>query len=158
MTRFHTLRLAAVGIVALILEVTALDAVAWRGGRPELLLLLACFAALYAREPSQGLLAAWILGVLKDSASTGLFGWHALLYLGVALAMSRLRHFVPREHPAIQLGLGAGAAAVVGIACVVGSGIPASVWMPRLAVSCALTGLLAPLLLTTLPSARFLGR
>jgi rod shape-determining protein MreD len=158
MTRYHTLRLAGVGIVALVLEVTALDAVAWRGGRPELLLLLACFAALYSREPSQGLLAAWVLGLLKDAASASLFGWHALLFLAVAVAMSRLRQLVPREHPAIQLGLGAGAAMMVGIACVAGAGIPAGVWMPRLAVSCVLTGLLAPLLLMTLPSARFLGR
>lgn len=161
MTRYRTLRLASLGAVALVLELTVLDVYAWKGARPELLLLLACFAALFAREESQALLACWILGLFKDLASVGPPGWHALLFLGLGAVVFRFRQLINLEHLASQIALSAGAAAALATATaalvtVTAGGVPASLWIARLTASVLLTALLGPCLISGLAGLRFL--
>ncbi|MBI2931004.1 MAG: rod shape-determining protein MreD [Planctomycetes bacterium] len=159
--RYRTARLMAVGGVALILEVTALDAFSWGGARPELMLLLACFAALFARDVRQGVLASWLLGLLKDAVSAGPPGWHALLFLGVGAFLVRVRQVAYREHVATQFVVGAFAAAATGLCTTVAvlitqGGIPVGICVGRWIASTLLTALAAPLLFGGMAETKFL--
>jgi rod shape-determining protein MreD len=160
-TRYRIPRLAGIGVVALVLEVTALDVFSWGGARPELLLLLACFAALFARDSKQGMIACWTLGLVKDLGSAGPFGWHALLFLAAGALLVAVRQSIYREHAIAQIVVGAAGAAAIGLATSVfvsatAGGIPAGVWIGRLFASVLLTACLAPLVLGGLAGAKFL--
>lgn len=163
MTRYHLPRLAALGAGALVLETTALDAFAWGGARPELLLLLACFAAFFGRDESQALLGCWMLGLVKDVGSAGPPGWHALLFLVLGWTLIRLRQTFYHQHLVTQFLVPAACCASAGLVTAIlvsatqGS-LPAGVWFGRLLASSLLTGLVAPVLMQWLLRARFLGR
>lgn len=94
--KYETLKLIALAAVGLAFEMTV-------AGRVEVLFLLACFAALFARDPKQGLATAWIIGLFKDLGSANPLGLHAFLFLAAAWALLHLRPFVFREHPLTQV-------------------------------------------------------
>ena len=71
MTKYSTTKMLLLAAVLLACELTLLDCWAVKGARPEALLSLACFAALFARDSSQGLLASWLIGLFKDAGSAG---------------------------------------------------------------------------------------
>lgn len=102
MSRYRTERLLILGLIALVLELTVLGRVTLYGGRPELLMLLACFAALFSFRPRQAYWAAWILGLIKDLGSSSPLGFHAILFVAVAWFLILIRKVVFREHPLVQ--------------------------------------------------------
>ncbi len=105
MVRYSTLKIAALAAVALAAEVTVLEACALKGARAEALLSLACFAALFAWGSRQGLLGAWLVGLVKDAASVGPLGLHALLFLGAGWVVLQVRQVLFRESPVTQLAV-----------------------------------------------------
>lgn len=155
MTRYSSFRLLLVGLVAIAVELTVAERVCFRGGRPELLLLLACFAALFASETRQGLVVAWVFGLAKDLGSAAPLGFHALLFLGVAWGILRLRKVVFREHPLLQFGivfagaLGVEALAAAFVSVFVG-GIPFWTWLVKALSASLLSAALAPLVMGAL--------
>ena len=114
MGRYRIPHLLLLGVVALAAEMTVLSTTRLWGCRLELLLLLACFAALFARDAQQAAWAAWTLGILKDIGGAGPTGLYALLFLAIGVGIHRLRHLLFREHPVTQAAVAfAGAAWVV---------------------------------------------
>ena len=105
MTKYRTSKLLFLGALLLACELTVLDRWAVKGARPEALLSLACFAALFARDSSQGLLASWLIGLLKDAGSAGPLGLHALLFLGAGAVVLQIRQILFRESPLTQLAV-----------------------------------------------------
>lgn len=113
MIRYTLPRLILLGVVALAAEVTVLATQTLWGARLELLLLLACFAALYSRDRTQAVWACWTLGFLKDLASPTPLGLFALLFLAAGWAIARMRQVLFREHPLTQAGVAFACAAAV---------------------------------------------
>jgi rod shape-determining protein MreD len=152
MSRYSTAKLMAWGIVALAAEVTLLETFAVKGARPELLLSVACFAALFARDSQQGLLACWGIGLLKDAASSGPLGLHALLFAVAGWAVLQVRQVLFRESPVTQLAVGFLAACWVNVAgaifvSVTAGGIPVGVIVGKTLISALLTAAFTPALL-----------
>lgn len=155
MTRLSTPKIALLAAAALAAEQTLLEDLAWHGGRLELLLLIAGFAALFARDRRQALLCCWIVGLTKDAGSVGPMGLHALLFLGVGWAFTALRSAVFRDSVLTQAGLVAAATAAVGLASatavsLTAGAIPAGVWLGRILVSTLVTAGLAPVVIHAL--------
>jgi rod shape-determining protein MreD len=163
MVRYSTLKIAALAAVALAAEVTVLEACALKGARAEALLSLACFAALFARDSRQGLLGAWLVGLVKDTASVGPLGLHALLFLGAGWVVLQIRQVLFRESPITQLavafvatcGVQVAAAAVVAVTA---GGIPVGVLAGKTLLSAVLTAALTPPLHLLLSQVRWLVR
>jgi rod shape-determining protein MreD len=163
MVRYSTLKIAALAAVALAAEVTVLEACALKGARAEALLSLACFAALFARDSRQGLLGAWLVGLVKDTASVGPLGLHALLFLGAGWVVLQIRQVLFRESPITQLavafvatcGVQVAAAAVVAVTA---GGIPVGVLAGKTLLSAVLTAALTPPLHLLLCQVRWLVR
>jgi rod shape-determining protein MreD len=153
-TRYSTAKLLLLGAVLLACELTVLDRWAVQGVRPEALLSLACFAALFARDSSQGLLASWLLGLLKDAGSAGPLGLYALLFLGAGAVVLQVRQILFRESPLTQLAVAFIAACWVNLAAAlvvaIGvGGIPIGVILGKTLLSALLTaGLAIPMLFT----------
>ncbi len=163
MNRYTLTKLAVLGAVGLAFELTLFDALSVRGARPEALLALSCFAALFARDSRQGLLACWIIGLLKDAGSAGPMGLHALLFLAAGWVVLQVRQILYRENVLTQLAVGFLAALWVNVlaalaACVTAGGIPAGVIVARTLLSALLTALLAPFLMFLLARAKWLVR
>jgi rod shape-determining protein MreD len=161
--RYSTGKLALVGTAALAFELTVLEGWSVHGARAEALLSLACFAALFARDSSQGLLASWISGLLKDLGSAGPLGLHALLFLGAGWVVLQIRQILFRESPLTQLGVAFIAACWVNlVAALVISlsvgGIPIGVIVIQTFVSALLTAALTVPLHFFLVQARWLVR
>jgi rod shape-determining protein MreD len=161
--RYSTSKVLAVGAVALAAELTLLERWSVRGVRAEALLALACFAALYARESKQGLLAAWLLGLLKDVGSAGPLGLHALLFLGAAWGVLQVRTVLFRESPFTQLAVAFVAACWVNAAAaafvsVTTGRIPVGVIVGKTLLSGLLTAVLTPVLLFAVTQVRWLVR
>ena len=161
MIKYSTGRLALLAAAALAFELTLLDSWSVGGARAEVLLSLACFAALFARDSAQGLTASWILGLLKDLGSAGPLGLHALLFLGAGWVVLQIRQILFRESPLTQLGVTFVAACWVNlVAAIVVSisvgGIPLGVIVGRTLLSALLTAVLTVPLHFTLMQARFL--
>jgi rod shape-determining protein MreD len=154
MTRYSTAKLLLLGAVLLACELTVLDRWAVKGVRPEALLSLACYAALFARDSSQGLLASWLLGLLKDAGSAGPLGLYALLFLGAGAVVLQVRQILFRESPLTQLAVAFIAACWVNLAAAVVvaigvGGIPIGVIVGKTLLSALLTaGLAIPMLFT----------
>lgn len=149
MTRYGSVRLLLLGLVALAFELTVAEKLSFLGGRAEPLLVLACFGALFARDRPQGLWVAWTLGLAKDLGGASPLGLHALLFLGIAWALLGLRRFVFREHPLMQLLIASVAALVVNLpvaafACVSAGSIPLGLVLAKSFAGSLLTGVLAP--------------
>ena len=142
--KYSTAKLLVVGAVALAFELTLLERWSLKGARPEALLSLACFAALFARDSSQGLIASWMIGLLKDLGSAGPLGLHALLFLGAGWVVLQIRQVLYRESPLTQIAVTfiaacwVNLAAAIVVAITVG-GIPLGVLLGKTALSGLLT-------------------
>jgi len=163
MKSYGSLRLLAIGAAALVLEMTLLADVAWAGARPDLLVSLVAFAALFAAEPSPALASAWALGLLRDLATAGPLGQYALIYLVIGWTITGLRPVLFREHPFTQAAVGGIAAGIAGLASAACTsaftgGVPLGMCLVRSGSSAAVTALLAPFLITLLARVRFLVR
>lgn len=163
MIRYSTFKLALLGIAALVAEMTVLNDLGVAGARLELLLLLACFGALFAQDRGQALWACWILGIIKDAGSIGPFGLHALLFLATGWIIVNVKQVIFRESPLAQAGVaaagvaGAGIATAVFVSATAGS-VSASVWFTKTLMSALVTAPLAPAAMHVLVKARFLVR
>jgi rod shape-determining protein MreD len=145
--RYSTGKLLLLAAILLAGELTVFDRWAVKGARPEALLSLACFAALFARDSSQGLLASWLIGLLKDAGSTGPLGLHALLFLGAGAVVLQIRQILFRESPLTQLAIAFVAACWVNLAAalvvaVTVGGIPVGVIVGKTLLSALLTAVL----------------
>lgn len=163
MTRYSTSKLLLLGAVLLGCELTVFDRWAVRGVRPEALLSLACYAALFARDSSQGLLASWLLGLIKDAGSAGPLGLYALLFLGAGAVVLQVRQILFRESPLTQLAVAFIAACWVNLAAAlvvaIGvGGIPVGVIVGKTLLSALLTAALAIPMLFTFRQAAWLVR
>jgi len=142
--KYSTAKLLILGAVALAFELTLLERWSLKGARPEALLSLACFAALFARDSSQGLIASWMIGLLKDLGSAGPLGLHALLFLGAGWVVLQIRQVLYRESPLTQVAVTfiaacwVNLAAAIVVAVTVG-GIPLGVLLGKTALSALLT-------------------
>jgi len=160
---FGVVRLLGVAAAALVVEMTLLADLAWAGARPDLLVPIVVFAALFAPEPSHAFGMAWGIGLMRDLGTAGPLGQYALIYLVLAVSISSMRSFLFREHPLTQAavgGLGAAAAGLASAACTAAfaGGIPLSLCIARTASSAFATALLAPVAVTLLSRTRFLVR
>ena len=163
MVKYSTGKLALLAAAALAFELTLLDTWSVAGARAELLLSLACFAALFARDSGQGLLASWLIGLLKDLGSAGPLGLHALLFLGAGAVVLHLRQILFRESPLTQLGVTFVAACWVNLATAIVvsisvGGIPFGVMVGKTLLSALLTAVITVPLHLTLMQARWLVR
>ena len=152
MSRYRTERLLILGLVALVLELTFVGRLTFQGGRPELLLLLSCFAALFSFHPRQAYWTAWLLGLAKDIGSSSPLGFHALIFLGIAWILILLRKVVFREHPLVQVIIAFLAAflmnlLVAGFVCIFRGGIPFVTILISTLMGGLLTAAIAPLLM-----------
>jgi len=162
-TKYSTGKLLALGALLLACELTVLDRWALKGARPEALLSLACFAALFASDSSQGLLSSWLIGLLKDAGSTGPLGLHALLFLGAGAVVLQIRQILFRESPITQLAVTFIAACWVNLAAALVvsftvGGIPVGVLVGKTLLSALLTAAVTIPLHFTLVQARWLVR
>ncbi|MFN3484327.1 MAG: rod shape-determining protein MreD [Planctomycetota bacterium] len=163
MIRYRTGKIAGLAAVALAAEMTILEACALRGARAEMVLSLACFAALFARDSRQGLLGAWLLGLLKDVAGAGPLGLHAILFLGAGWGVLQIRQVLFRESPVTQLAVafaatcGVQAAQALFVALTAGA-IPIGVALSKTFLSALLTAALTPPLHRLLSQVRWLVR
>ncbi len=163
MSKYSSAKLLVLAAVALAFELTLLERWALKGARPEAMLSLACFAALFARDSSQGLLVSWLIGLMKDLGSAGPLGLHALLFLGAGWVVLQLRQVLYRESPMTQLAVTFIAACWVNIAAaivvaVTVGGIPLGVLLGRTLLSALLTALMTVPLHFTLSLGRGLLR
>lgn len=151
MIRYSLPRLALLAAAALAAELTVLETWSVAGARPEALLCLAGFAALFAQDTRQGLLSTWCLGLLKDASSAGPLGLYALLFVLCGWIVLQARQVLFRESPVTLIGVAFCSALGVGLlgACFVGAGagrLPLSLVLGRSFLSALLTaGLALPL-------------
>jgi len=162
-TKYSTGKILLLAAVLLGCELTVLDRWAVKGARPEALLSLACFAALFARDSSQGLLASWLIGLLKDAGSAGPLGLHALLFLGAGAVVLQIRQILFRESPLTQLAVTFVAACWVNLAAAIVvalsvGGIPLGVIVGKTLLSALLTAALTVPLHFTLYQSRWIVR
>lgn len=161
--KYSTTKLAGWAAVLLAAELTLFERWSVKGARPEALLALACFAALFAKEPRQGLLACWLIGLMKDIASAGPFGLHALLFVGAGWVVLQVRQVLFPESPLTQLAVAfiaacwvnAAAAAVVALSV---GGLPLGLVLAKILLSALLTAVLTPFLLVFLTNVRWMVR
>ena len=163
MTRLSTPKVLLLAAACLVAELTVLDDLAWLGGRLELLLLVSVFAALFARDRRQALIACWLVGLVKDLGSAGPLGLHAVLFLGVGWAIVSLKQLLFRESCIMQAGVAAAGCAAVALVTalfvsITVGGVPASLWVTKTLMSTLVTALLAPLFVRLLLTANFLVR
>ncbi len=163
MKGLSTAKLALLAAACLVAELTILDDLSWRGARVELLLLLACFAALFARDRRQALFSCWLIGLIKDIGSSGPLALHALLFLLAGWAIVSVKQIIFRESVLTQLLVAAAGCAAVGIATALvvsmtAGGIPASHWLTKTLMSTLATALLAPIVVQLLLQTRCLVR
>lgn len=163
MIKYSTFKLLLLGAVLLAFELTLLDRWAVAGARPEALLSLACFAAFFARDASQGLLASWLIGLMKDAGSAGPLGLHALLFLGTGAVVLQIRQVLFRESPVTQLAVTFVAACWVNLAaavvvCLSVGGIPIGVLLGKTLLSALLTAVLTVPMHLTLSQTRWMVR
>ncbi len=163
MKGYSSARLLLFAAAALVAELTALSGVGFRGTRPDLLVPVACFAALFAGSPRQALGTAWAVGLIRDAATVGPPGLYSLLYLGLAVAITHLKSFLFRDHPATQLAVSALGAALVGLATALAAtisagGIPWTAWILQTGSAALLTAVAGPILMGVLIHVKVLVR
>jgi rod shape-determining protein MreD len=152
MNRYSTTKLTVLAGAALAFEITVLDTFSFRGARAEVLLALACFAALFARDSRQGLAAAWIAGLVKDLGSAGPLGLHALLFLAAGWVVLQVRQVLFREAPLTQLTVAFVATCWVNTASALfvsatSGGIPPMVILGKTLLAALLTAAATPVML-----------
>lgn len=163
MVKYSTGKMALLAAAALAFELTLLESWSVGGVRAELLLSLACFAALFARDSGQGLIASWLIGLLKDLGSAGPLGLHALLFLGAGWVVLQIRQILFRESPLTQVGVSFVAACWVNLAAAIVvsisvGGIPFGVMAGKTLLSALLTAAITVPVHITLMQAKFLIR
>lgn len=84
---------AVIAFAALAAELAFPTLLRFRGGAPEILLLVCAFLSLYA-EPEKSLIACLGCGVMKDFFSVGRVGTYAITFFVVGLCLFRLRHYI----------------------------------------------------------------
>lgn len=161
MVKYSTGKIALLAAAALAFELTLLETWSLGGTRPELLLSLAVFAALFARDSGQGLLASWIIGLLKDVGSAGPLGLHALLFLVTGWIVLQVRQILFRESPLTQLGVAFVAACWVNLAAAIVvavsvGGIPFGVIVGKTLLSALLTAVVTVPIHITLMHSRWM--
>jgi rod shape-determining protein MreD len=159
--KYSTGKLALLAAAGLAFELTLLETWSIAGARAEILLSLACFAALFARDSGQGLLASWLIGLLKDVGSAGPLGLHALLFLGAGWVVYQVRQILFRESPLTQLGVAFVAACWVNLAAAIVvaisvGGIPFGVIVGKTLLSALLTAVVTVPIHLTLMNARWM--
>ncbi len=152
MNRYSTERLLILGLVAFVLELTVMERLTFHGGRPELLLLLACFAALFSFRPRQAYWTAWLLGIIKDLGSSSPLGFHALVFVAIAWTLIMLRKVVFREHPMVQFIIAFVAAFLMNLlaaalVCIFQGSIPFGSIMTTTLIGGLLTAAIAPVVM-----------
>ena len=163
MIRYNTAKVALLAAVLLAFEITLFDALSFRGARAEPLLTLACFAALYARDARQGMLASWIVGLFKDLGSAGPFGLYALLCLASCIAILRVKQVLWRGHAITQVfaaflaAFGVNVAAALFVSATAG-GLPFAPVLAKTLFSAALTAAATPVLLFLITRVKWLVR
>jgi rod shape-determining protein MreD len=160
---FSAAKLLAVAGAALVVEMTLLSDLAWAGARPDLLVPIVVFAALFAPESSPALGIAWAVGLMRDLGTAGPLGQFALIYLVIGWTIAACRPFLFREHPLTQAAVGAAGAAAAGLASAActsafAGGVPLALCLTRTAASALATALLAPVAVTLLSRTRLLVR
>jgi len=98
------LTFSIVVVAALSLQAALAPHLALGGARPDLLLVVVTFFALYARA-RDAVLGAWIIGILADLMSIERLGFFALSYLGIALLVSSLREYLFRYRGTTQFAV-----------------------------------------------------
>jgi rod shape-determining protein MreD len=161
--KYSTGKLALLAAAALAFELTLLETWSVGGVRAEVLLSLACFAALFARDSGQGLLASWLIGLLKDIGSAGPLGLHALLFLGAGWVVFQIRQILFRESPLTQIAVTFVAACWVNLAAAIlvsitVGGIPFGVIVGKTLLSALLTAAITVPLHLTLMQTKWLVR
>lgn len=91
-------------LIALVLQTSVASWVQIHSVRPDLLLVLAVFYALWGPWP-EGAIAAWLLGLLADLHSLDRIGLHALCFGLAALAIVYVRQVVFRDHAVTQIAI-----------------------------------------------------
>ena len=152
MTRYSSVRLLLAALVAFAFELTMAERVSLLGGRPELLLTFACFAALFCAHPNQGIAVAWILGLAKDLGSALPLGMHAMLFGLIAWTLVQLRQLVFREHPLMQCAIVFASVlatdlVVATFVCIFTGGIPIGVLALRTVAGALFSAALAPVVM-----------
>ena len=109
-----------------VLEIAVTPRIGVRGARPECLLMLVLYVGLWGRA-DLALGVAWSAGFAKDLWSVGPLGAHALLFVGIALALLAVRHYLFLERPFTQVLL----ALTAHVTCGLGYGMLLAVRQPH---------------------------
>jgi rod shape-determining protein MreD len=104
------------GFILLVLDVAAMPPLRLIGGGPDLALLLVIFLALYA-PVDDATIAGWLIGLMKDSLSTGPFGVYTVTFMCVGFFLSRVRSDIFTESMPAHAA-NAGAATLAAYMCV----------------------------------------
>ncbi len=99
-------------IFCLVFQVAVLENLRVLDSSPNLLFLIALYAALFAPR-RDAVIAAWIAGIAFDVFSSGRFGVYGFLFAGAAVPLIYIRDKVFKEHALSQFVLAALAAAAV---------------------------------------------
>lgn len=95
-------------MIFVIFVITLQSAVAPRiallGQRPDALLVIVVFFALYSR-PYDAVVGAWIVGICSDLLTIERFGFLALSYALAALLVVSVREYLFRYHPITQFAM-----------------------------------------------------
>lgn len=163
MKGYSTPRLLLFALAALLAELVVLPGVGPRETRPDLLVPVVGFAALFALEPRQALFSAWTVGLLRDALTVGPPGLYSLVYLALAWGLSAARQVLFRDHPLTQLVVAAvgsaGTCLVTATAASFHAGaLPLRTWFVTTFFSALLTALAAPPVMALLIRVRTLVR
>lgn len=79
-----------IGSALLVLEVGVVSRLRGLGEGPDLMLLFVVFLSLYG-PVEDAPLSGWLLGIAKDGLSVGPMGLYAVLFMGLAFFLSRIR-------------------------------------------------------------------
>jgi rod shape-determining protein MreD len=101
MARMRELPYIVLLIVCLVIQVAVLNGLGVMGAAPNLLFIVALYAALFAPK-NHAVLAAVMAGLACDIFASGRFGVHALLFGALAAVLVHVREKVFKEHPIIQ--------------------------------------------------------
>lgn len=91
-------------IFVLTLQAAVAPRLALFGQRPDALLVIVVFFALYAR-PYDAVVGAWIVGLGSDLLTIERFGFLALSYASAALLVVSVREYLFRFHPITQFAM-----------------------------------------------------
>ena len=157
--RYDTTKLAFLGLALLAAELSVLDTFRVAGARVEALVALSCLATLFARDTRQGLLTAWILGLIKDVGSSGPLGLHALLFLSAAWILLLIRQTLFRENILTQFVVAFLIAGGVVVATgLLAEGVSGSMIMGKALATALLTGVALPAIILLFRRVEWMAR